>query len=645
MKKKQSLKEEFNPGDKVTLDHDSGVVLDKVDPNTNKYGFILWDSDNEEEDWTGNENGIDYNLFINSGGKIVNEEYPDLEESEKGDEKYLLHDDENVDEDITVGIDDDDPEVTADEIKQRNPNKIVKYTDKEGNTVELQKNESKIITKNSFKEIVNNYGKISLSESNIISILKETQNPIMSKSELVEEFSKQLISEANMNDNVRRNFESGEHDYSEHLERELAKNISDEVFREIQEKIREKVGHDRVTIEDAQQLLGNSLMEAAKKEYEYGIENLERKAVEMIRAQFNMPADAVDVEATITGLNPRMVVGRNISPQEAEQLSRQARFKVSAIDKGQLKHEKGNIPKPEGASNEEVKNEITRRRFNNALMHGAARKSQNLHFMDDELAQNVPDLSRDYGNIMAANDFNYWALDDNTIKTEGSQGIHAGNSRIDLSGDKPKIIAQGMVFPILLHELTKGVMELMSLHSLPQDRDLRQHVLDNTDNLDAETNDIRLGQHIWTKIVENIPVDNQEVISLTFNYLQQLPTEDFNNLIKGLLNGDQDAKNRVETMANEALEQLRNEAYKDSTGGYEDSPEDETPPDDIPPDDDVLTQPGGQEVNPAGIEDQPPEDTEPNYSSMSKRDLERAIDAALDSGDMNLVKKIGSYLN
>jgi len=576
--------------------------------------------------------------FLNKEDPILKDEpyYPDEQnESENGDERYLLQDDENVDETITVGEDDPDAERTASEIKKRDKDKTVRYTNKEGDVVTV---ENKIITSESFKKIVKNYGKISLSESDIMSILEETQNPIMSKSEIVESIQKNLISEANMNDNVRRKFESGEHDYSDHLERELTKNISDDVFREIQQKIREKVGNDNVTLEDAQRLLGTSLIEAAKKEYEYGIENLERKAVEMIRQQFNMPADAVDVDATITGLNPRMVIGREVSPQEAEQLTRQTGFKVGSVDKGQIKHQRGNTPKPQNISDEEVKDEITRRRFTNALMHGAARKSQNLHFMDDELSQNVPDLSRNYGNIMAANDFNYWILDDETIKNEGRSGVHAGNVRIDLSGDKPKIIAQGIVFPILLHELAKGVMELMSLHSLPQDRNLRQHVLDNTDHLEAETNDIRLGQHIWTKIVENIPVDNQEVISLTFNYLQQLPTNDFNSLIKDLLNNREEAKNRIENMANEALEQLRDEAYKDSTSGYEDSPIEDD-------DSDVLTppEPEGREVTPEPeIEDVP---KEPDYSSMNKRQLELAIDAALDDGNMDLVRKIGSYLS
>ena len=47
-----------------------------------------------------------------------------------------------------------------------------------------------------------------------------------------------------------------------------------------------------------------------------------------------------------------------------------------------------------------MKPKIKRRRLVNAMMHGAARKSQNLHHMDDELRQEAPQLGSDYANVM-----------------------------------------------------------------------------------------------------------------------------------------------------------------------------------------------------------------------------------------------------
>ena len=193
-----------------------------------------------------------------------------------------------------------------------------------------------------------------------------------------------------------------------------------------------------------------------------------------------------------------------------------------------------------------------------------------------------------------------------------------------------------MIFPILLHELSKGVVELMSLWSLPEDSDVRKYVLDKTDNLESETNDIRLGSKIWEKFIAQIPVDNQEVISLAWNMAQELPDSEFNSMIEGLIEGRGDAQNKVRRIAEDALDELRREASEDVFGGYEDSPEEE--------DGDTLTPPeeGGREVTPSPQVDEP---SEPDYESMSRRDLEIELDAALDAGDMDLVRQIGSILN
>ena len=386
-------------------------------------------------------------------------------------------------------------------------------------------------------------------------------------------------------------------------------------------------------------------MRAAEEEYRLGTENLERRAVDMIRSNFNIPIDAVEFDAKITGIPPKMLVGRDVSNQEMEQLSRQVGVKVGKINREGLKMDKGDQQPPEGKTHDELKPQIKRRRITNAMMHGAARKSQNLHHLDDQLRQENPQLGRHYSNLMAANDASYFLLDDQTIKDQGETGVHAGNTRVDLSNpQKPKIIAQGMVFPILLHELAKGVVELMSLWSLPKDSGIRQYVLDKTDNLSSETNDIRLGTKIWEKFVQQIPVDNQEVISLSWSMLQELPDTEFNSIIEGLIEGKADSQNRVRRLSNEALEELQKEASDDAFGGYSDSPEAEdddvlTPPEE---DDDVLTPPEENEIE---TPPQPEEPTEVDYETMSKRDLEVEIDLALDAGDMDLVRYLGSILN
>jgi hypothetical protein len=500
--------------------------------------------------------------------------------------------------------------------------------------------------------------KINLSESDIIRIIEENEKVILKKSEIIETIQNNLISEARMEDSVRRNFESGENDYSDMLDPSLINQLAQESFNDIADNIRRKTGNQNVTLDDVQRLLSGSIMDAAREEYRMGIENLERKAVEMIRKEYNVPADAVDFDAKITGIPSKMLVGRNVSDAEAQQLSRQLGVKVGNINREGLKMEKGNSQPPQGKTHEDLKPAVKRRRLTNAMIHGAARKSQNLHHLDDQLRQENPQLGQSYANIMAANDASYFMMDDQTIKSQGQQGIHAGNVKLDLSNpQKPKIIAQGMVFPILLHELAKGVLELMSLWGLPKkengeiDLDAKNYVYDKTDNLEFETNDIRLGTKIWERFVQQIPMDNQEAISLTWEKLQSLSDSEYNSIIEGLIQNRTEAQQKVRRLADEAIEELRSEYSEDVFGGYEDSPRGEDDEDDdvaTPEEDgddegkysDPLLKKllGGEEE-----EDETPQEVG-NIEDMSDNELRELMASAIENEDYEFASQIRDIL-
>ena len=564
----------------------------------------------------------------------------------KKQEPYLLNDEELAEvEDVTRDVPAEKYDIGVnDEGEFNNPSDFEKYKDKiekmepkDTNKLRVSKdNQTATIDKGETSESTEKMV-INLSESEIMSIIAEDKR-IIKKSDL----RNQIITEANMEDSVRNSFESGDNDYRDILSREMTNQLAQESFGDIADSIRRKTGKTNVSLMDVQTLLMSSLVESAKEEYRLGIGNLERKAVDMIRKEFNIPVDAVEFDAKIVGLPPQLILGADASPEQMEQMSNQVGVKLGKINRQNLKMGKGNTPPPQDKTSEELKPKVKRRRLTNAMIHGAARKSQNLHHMDDTLRQENPQLGNHYSNVMAANDANYFLLDNQSIKSEGESGIHAGNVKLDLSNpQKPKIIAQGMVFPFLLHELSKGVLELMSLWGLPENSEERKYVLDKTDNLESETNDIRLGAKIWEKFVQQIPVDNQEVLSLTWNMLQGLGDDEFNSTIEGLISGSGDAQNKVRRLADEALEELRQESSDEVLGGYEEEDGEEDGDTLVPPSedssevniDDIMTNDGEEESD------------EPNYESMSKRDLEREIDLALDTGDMDLVRQLGSILN
>ena len=449
-----------------------------------------------------------------------------------------------------------------------------------------------------------------LTKKDILKMVESSEPARMTKRELIESISNRILTE-DMDDDLRRKIESGEHDYSEHIDPETVKRMSDEIVRDAKANIESRGG--RADLGGAQELMSRGLMGALQKEMRHKRE-LEQLAIKLVSEEYGVPEDAVDFEATITG-----------HPQLGGQ----------EIRKTGLKMRKGDKRPPQGKTAEELKPNVTKRRLMNAMMHGAARKGQNLfHMASDELRRIDPSLSQDYSKLMAGNDFMYWALSDDTIAQESESGTHAGQVRVDLSGPKPKIIAQGMTFPFLLHELTKGVLELISLHGLDADKETRDYVLDKTDNLESEPMDIRLGVKIWEKLLETMDVDALPYKAQIFTRLSELSPSQFNNIINGLLNGSEQAKEEIRDIVYDVIRENNEDDVEQAMKQFRDPEEGpeggtETPEGPEGPDDDdeltkLLGKKGGQE-----------EVDDPR--TWSKRELEDARDEALDNGDYKAV--------
>ena len=457
-----------------------------------------------------------------------------------------------------------------------------------------------------------------LTKKDIINIVESHEPARMTKRELVESITNRLLLSEDMNDDLRSKIESGEHDYSEHIDPETVKRMANDIVRAAKENIESRGGTS--DYDGAVRIMTQGLMGSLQKESQHK-EELQDLAVKLVSEEYNIPEGAVDFEVEITG-HPQMG-GKEIVKTGLK-----------------MKRGEGNKTAPEGKTNQELKSKVTKRRLMNAMIHGAARKGQNLfHAASDELNRIDPTLAQDYSKLMAGNDFMYWALDDETIEREGQSGTHAGQVRVyphgkpPREGSKPKIEAQGMTFPLLLHELTKGVMELISQWGREADKQTRDYVEDQTDNLESETMDIRLGVKIWEKVLEAMDVEALPYKAQVFTELSSLNEDEFNSLVKGLLNDSDEAIERMrdivynvitennEHEVEEAMKQFREPEEKGGDEGPV-APEDEE-------EDDLLARILG---NNKGGEEQVDD-----FNNWSKRELETARDEALDDGDYSKV--------
>jgi hypothetical protein len=161
---------------------------------------------------------------------------------------------------------------------------------------------------------------------------------------------------------------------------------------------------------------------------------------------------------------------------------------------------------------------------------------------------------------------------------------------------------------------------------------------------------MRLGTGIWERVNRFIDIENANHKALFLHKLITRPASDFVQIMKGLMSGNRDMVQMVQSIADEASAELRQEEYDDAMGTYDE------PTEQPPLEDDGFPDPeqdeGGEYSDPllndllgGGSSSEEPTSSEPDYSTMSKPDLQRAMDAALDAGDFQLAAKIGPHLH
>jgi hypothetical protein len=227
-----------------------------------------------------------------------------------------------------------------------------------------------------------------------------------------------------------------------------------------------------------------------------------------------------------------------------------------------------------------------KRNIINALIQGAAKKGHYL-FQKPEVKSRLdaidPSLYGDYLGIMAINDFMYFSMEQMIEQmSQTGQGV-AGKVELDDADDEEgeegeeqpdtKIIATGLIFPILCHEIIKGLEEAKGRAGLPSDPGMREKVLGQTDVLSNEPMQLRIGPEIVEKIRFALPDDvfdpqYKGLINFFHVLLYQIDAQEFLEIIGNAISEDSSkigkAKKRFEEIVREAKQmQDEFENYKE----------------------------------------------------------------------------------
>jgi len=241
---------------------------------------------------------------------------------------------------------------------------------------------------------------------------------------------------------------------------------------------------------------------------------------------------------------------------------------------------------------EELELEKHKRNIINAIIQGAAKKGHYIFQKPDVKARLDaidPTLYRDYLGIMAINDFMYFTMDQMIeMMSQTGQGV-AGKVSLDDADDEgeeggeeggeeqpdTKIIAEGLIFPILCHEIIKGLEEAKGRHGHSKNPDIRDKVRGAVDVLSNEPMQLRIGPEIVEKIRFALPdamfdESNKGLINWFHILLYQVPAQEFLEIIGNAISEDASKVKK----ATARFEEIMKEA-QDMKGEFEDYKEEE----------------------------------------------------------------------
>jgi hypothetical protein len=228
--------------------------------------------------------------------------------------------------------------------------------------------------------------------------------------------------------------------------------------------------------------------------------------------------------------------------------------------------------------------ERAKRRLINNIIQGASKKGHYMFNLMPERLQQItgePNILNIYGTLMSILDLGYWQASDELLKGEQERSV-AGKQTVEPPEDEEgtaKVIARGINFPVLIHELIKGVMEVMALQGRP-DNDSWSDVEKSEDTLEKEIWDIRLGPEIWDRIRSQFPEEilidenKYDLQNFLLNSIFKLPAREFLVFMKEVLSGSEQGKKLMSDLFKGIDDMFKDYEYQLAISEFQDNLED-----------------------------------------------------------------------
>lgn len=206
-------------------------------------------------------------------------------------------------------------------------------------------------------------------------------------------------------------------------------------------------------------------------------------------------------------------------------------------------------PEPqEEIDQEKLLEHVNKRILLNVIVHGGAVNCwKTIHILvQGALDQIDPELRELYSDFTSLSSMLMWQSpplpdlpDDRQRAFLTAQNVKQGQNQVSFDQDEPQVAAQATCFPVLLHELIKGVLDLVSLYGLDQSLSAQeqQYIMNQADKHWDERWYYLFGPGLWDILMEN----EQPKASALGEMMQAISTTKYPSLVTYFQNALDDA--------------------------------------------------------------------------------------------------------
>ena len=149
------------------------------------------------------------------------------------------------------------------------------------------------------------------------------------------------------------------------------------------------------------------------------------------------------------------------------------------------------------------------------------------------------------------------------------QKPQGGESEMEYDEETGQFVikARAICFPMLVHEIVKGLYEIVGTKGFSADREKNQAIVNAVDKLSNEPNDLRFGKFLYdaiNKLYVESDVEDARVRELFFGKVYELPDEEFFPFVENAVNNELTSTQKQWAIGE--MKDIEKDLRKDDTG-------------------------------------------------------------------------------